>query len=155
MFSLQSHEALQQDREGIEQIVSTLIDEYWEWFNTQCRAVGAANQRGEKIVLGRIAPVMERKKSGDNIKTYVKWKDFGGQKIRKVIPSASKDIAKAATEDFQDSIIKRASWETPKALELEAQLIPLRLQLYAIHEAQIRLKWVDRKLQRISNKKAV
>lgn len=140
--------SLQKNRLELEDVANRLIDGYWGWFNTQCRATHEAVARGEGVKAGRVAPVIEKKQSGQHVKIYIKWKDFGGQKFRRTNPKASFDIAPGKTESYRNQIAKHASWEAVKALELEEQLIPIRIQLQGIHEAIVRLTSAQRKINR-------
>ncbi len=142
--------SISESREALERVVVELMDDYWEWFTIQCKAVMQAKARGEDMPAGRVAPVMEKKKSGDSKKTYIKWKDFGGQRLRQKNPNMSFDFVKAATEDYRAVIKSRSSWEMATALELEEKLIPLRLQITGLHAAEVKLRATQRKLNKIT-----
>lgn len=135
--------------------VSELMDDYWEWFTVQCKLVWDAKKRGETVKPGRIAPVIERKKSGEHTKIYIRWKSFGGEFVRRAASSRAKSagIAPAATADHTKAIKSAGDWEVKNAVELELKLVPLRLAIEGLHAAKVRLAAAQRKINR--NKKDV
>ena len=128
----------------------SLIDRYWEWFTDQCRIVADAKKRGEDVKLGRLGPVVEEKKSGESRKVYLRWKDFGGQNVRRTNKSYSMPIAPSAAEDHRNQIRRTGSWEVTRAIELENQLIPIRLRIEGLHEARVRMTSAERKIERLT-----
>jgi hypothetical protein len=143
--------AIESEIAALEEIVVHLMDGYWVWFQAQCKTVWAAKANGEDVEAGRLAPLIERKQSGETKKVYLRWKLFGGDNLRKHLnKSISTGIAPSATADHSKQIKLKGTWEVPRALELEKKLVPIRLAMEGLHEARVRLKAAERKLNRVS-----
>lgn len=138
------------ESQALEDRANDLMENYWAWFQPQCKSVWAAIAVGEDVKPGKLAPVIERKKSGETVKRYFRWKLFGGDNLRKKNKSISMGIAPAAAEDHTKQIKLNGTWEIPRALELEKQLMPIRMAIQGLHEARVRLVSAERRVNRLS-----
>lgn len=143
-------DALDAESQSLEDRANDLMETYWSWFQPQCKNVWAAIAAGEDVKPGKLAPVIERKQSGETIKRYFRWKSFGGDNLRRKNKSISIGIAPAAIEDHSKQIKLKGTWEIPRALELEKELVPLRMAMQGLHEARVRLVSAERRVNRLS-----
>lgn len=131
---------------------TALSDSYWEWFRKSCKDAWAAKNRGEDVNLGKVAPAIMKKKSGQGYVHYLRWRLWGGDFARRSNKSIGRDIGTANQSDYKSELIKACSWELTKALELEEKLIPIRAEICAMREAIVRLRAGQRKLSKLTTK---
>lgn len=127
-----------------------LIGEYWNWFQFENRRIAEQKGRGETTSnFAQIAPVIEKFTSGKQaVKSYIVWKKFS--------PTFSKKIGnrKVSLRLHKHSELEpkapflQCTWERERALQLEVKLIPLRIELDAIHQAITRIRSGERKIEK-------
>lgn len=131
---------------------TVLADSYWEWFRKSCKEAWAAKNSGEDVKPGKVAPAIDKKKSGQGHVYYLKWRMWGGDFTRKNNKSIGRDIGSSNEADYTRHLIKACSWELNKALELESRLIPIRAEISALREAIVRIRAGQRKISKLTTK---
>ncbi len=124
--------------------------EYWNWFAEENNTITGLKRSGltDKSP-ARVAPIVEKKRSGESNKYYLNWKSFDNSSIRKINKSFSQHLRLSKGKNPMAIIEKHCRWELPKVLEHEARLKPLRITLDGLRDAEIKLRSTLRKIENI------
>ena len=135
------------------------ISQYWDWFNGQNKRIANLRKSGNTTLkTSNIAPVIEIRSrgncalNGEYSTVSIMWKNHNPQfrnNLRSVTGSnrhASKPLHTKNSKYIISILEKRCTWDAKKAVELEAHLQHVRVAVYGLHQAIMRLRSAKRML---------
>jgi hypothetical protein len=134
-----------------------LVSKYWHWFNNENTNIAKLRRVGmTELSVSNIAPVLEKRKSGDLLIYYLVWKNHNKQfrsNIKKGCSpknNASVPIHSYTSKKIRSVLQNRCTWNAPKAIEYENQFELIRVALRGIHDAEVRMRATSRRLNQLN-----
>jgi hypothetical protein len=148
---------LSEEKELLAQEAKKLVSRYWNWFNNENTNIAQLRRVGmTELSVSNIAPVLEKRKSGDLLIYYIVWKNHNKQ-FRSNIKkggnpknNASVPIHSYTSKKIRSVLQNRCTWNASKALEYEEHFKLIRIALKGIHDAEVRMRATSRRLNQLN-----